>query len=67
MCVRYYIDEDTPEFDDVIEKALNSPLYTKINNKHGIALHYRGEIRPTDLVPVIAPNRNGNRSAYPRQ
>lgn len=65
MCTRYYIDEDTPEFDYAIEKALNSPLYTSIRHKYAMALHYRGEIRPTDLVPVIAPNKNGNRSAYP--
>ena len=65
MCTRYYIDEDTPEFNDAIEKALSSPLYTSIRHKYATALHYRGEIRPTDLVPVIAPNKNGNRSAYP--
>lgn len=65
MCTRYYIDEDTPEFNDVIEKAIRSSLYDRINHELGKAMHYRGEIRPTDLVPVIAPNRNGNRSAYP--
>lgn len=65
MCTRYYIDEDTPEFNDAIEKALSSPLYTTIKHKYATSLHCRGEIRPTDIVPVIAPNKNGNRSAYP--
>jgi len=65
MCTRYFIEKDTPEFNDVIDKILKSPFYMKIVSEHGNGLHYRGEIKPTDLVPVIAPNKNGNRSAYP--
>ena len=38
MCTRYYIDEDTPEFNDAIEKALSSPLYTTIKHKYATSL-----------------------------
>lgn len=65
MCTRYFIEKDTPEFNDVIDKILKSSFYMKIVSEHGNGMHYRGEIKPTDLVPVIAPNRSGNRSAYP--
>ena len=40
-----------------------SPLVSKWNKTSGIKTY--GEIRPTDVVPVIAPNRNGNRAVFP--
>ena len=31
MCTRYFIEKDTPEFNDVIDKILKSPFYMKLS------------------------------------
>lgn len=40
-----------------------SPLVKKWQNTNAVKTY--GEIRPTDVVPVIAPNRSGARTVYP--
>lgn len=40
-----------------------SPLVEKWQNTTAVKTY--GEIRPTDVVPVIAPNRSGKRAVYP--
>ena len=62
MCGRYYL-ENTIEMVPFIEKLMSSPLVQKWNDT--TAIKTSGEIAPTDVVPVIAPNRSGNRSVFP--
>ena len=62
MCGRYWADE-SPEFQEIIDEMNHSPLMGKWQNTAAIKTH--GEIRPTDVVPVIAPNRSGERTVYP--
>lgn len=62
MCGRYYL-ENTIEMVPFIEKLMSSPLVQKWNET--TAIKTSGEIAPTDVVPVIAPNRSGNRSVFP--
>ncbi len=45
-------------------RVLRSPLADKFI-RTGKPVLTSGEIRPTDIVPVIAPNRNGKESAFP--
>ena len=62
MCCRYYVEE-SQEFRAIIEEMNRSPL---MNRWHvTCAVKSYGEMRPTDVVPVIAPNRSGNRAVFP--
>ncbi|MCR5301011.1 MAG: SOS response-associated peptidase [Lachnospiraceae bacterium] len=62
MCGRYYL-ENTIEMVPFIEKMMNSPLMRKWTDTSAVVT--AGEMRPTDVVPVIASNRSGNQSVFP--
>ena len=62
MCGRYWID-DTLEQRQIAEEMMRSALVGRWKDK--AAVKTQGEIRPTDVVPVIAPNRYGARTVYP--
>ena len=62
MCCRYWADE-SPELRAIVEEMNRSPLVGKWRKMTGIKTN--GEIRPTDVVPVIAPNRAGDRAVFP--
>ena len=64
MCTRYYM-EMSPELRPIVEKARASSLTPRMTDTLGKALKTEGEIRPTDMVPVIAPDRSGGRSVFP--
>ncbi len=67
MCTRYALDKTLPEFKEIIEAVSRSSLTAKFVDTHARPLMIDGEIRPTDIVPVIAPNSKGTRSAFPMQ
>ncbi len=67
MCTRYALEKDLPELKDIIDIALLSPLTDKFIDTHARPLIIDGEVRPTDIVPVIAPNSKGIRSVFPMQ
>ena len=62
MCCRYWAEE-SPELRPIVEEMNRSPLVRRWQDTAGIKTH--GEIRPTDVVPVIAPDRAGKRSVFP--
>ncbi|MBE5996451.1 MAG: SOS response-associated peptidase [Lachnospiraceae bacterium] len=62
MCCRYWADE-SPEIRDIVMEMNRSPLVKRWQKTTGIVTS--GEIRPTDVVPVIAPNRRGERAVFP--
>ena len=62
MCCRYWAEE-SPELRAIVEEMNRSPLVRKWQQTTGIKTY--GEIRPMDVVPVIAPNRSGNRAVFP--
>ena len=62
MCGRYWID-DTLEQRQIAEEMMRSALVDRWKDKASVKT--QGEIRPTDVVPVIAPNRHGDRTVYP--
>lgn len=62
MCCRYWAD-DSPELRKIVEEMNRSPLVAKWHRTTGITTH--GEVRPTDVVPVIASNRAGARAVFP--
>ena len=62
MCCRYWADE-SPEIREIVEEMNKSPLVSKWHATTGITTY--GEIRPTNVVPVIASNRSGAKSVFP--
>ena len=64
MCTRYFVKNMTPELKEIIEQVDVSPLSKRFINAGNI-IKKEGEIRPTDVVPVLAPNPLGNRAVYP--
>ena len=64
MCTRFYVEPDTEEIREIVADVQRSLLAQKFI-KAGNAILTSGEIRPTNVVPVIAPNRNGKLTAYP--
>ena len=55
MCCRYYM-ETSPELRPYIEAANRSSLKDRLVSKLARPLVAEGEVRPTDLVPVISPS-----------
>ena len=64
MCTRYLM-ELSPELRPIIEAARHSSLTGKMVEQLGKALKTEGEVRPTDMVPVIAPDKKGVQQIYP--
>lgn len=55
---------DTREIQDLIDEAQAMKL-TRRFVEAGKPLVTSGTVRPTDVVPVIAPDRNGSRRVFP--
>ena len=62
MCTRYYIS-DSPTLQGITEEMNKSPLVSRWLATR--AVKTSGEIRPTDVVPVIATNKHGERAVFP--
>lgn len=48
--------ESSPELKPFVDRAMRSPLRETMITKLGRPLKTEGEIRPTDIAPVIAPS-----------
>ncbi len=64
MCSRYYV-ELSPELRPIIEAARRSPLAGKMVHQLGRPVVCEGEVKPTDIAPVIASSSKGQRSVFP--
>ena len=64
MCTRFYLEPGTREIEDVIEVAQRSSLADKFS-RAGAEMLTSGEIYPTNVVPVIASDKSGRKSAFP--
>ena len=62
MCCRYYM-ELSPELRPIVEEMNRSPLVRKFLETTAVLTS--GEIRPTNVVPVIASSRSGARTVFP--
>ncbi len=67
MCTRFMIEKDNPELINIIEAATKTALAKKVVHIQGRPIITNGEVRPTDIVPVIAPNAKGIKSVFPMQ
>ena len=64
MCCRFYISR-TPEIQPYAEKAQKSTLTSPMSIALSRPLKTEGEIRPTDMVPVIATSKTGKETVFP--
>ena len=64
MCTRFYIEPESEELAEIIERARKTQLADRFLYAGG-ALLTSGEIRPTNVAAVIAPNRDGKASVFP--
>ena len=62
MCCRYYIGE-TVDMEMIVAEMMKSPLVPEWQKERAVVT--KGEVRPTDIVPVIAPDRLGKRKVFP--
>ena len=67
MCTRYALDITQEELKEIMTMAQKSPLTIKFLSSHARPLVTNGEVHPTDIVPVIAPNAKGIKSIFPMQ
>ena len=65
MCTRFYIEISSDELKEIIEAASNSVLTDRFLKQQARPLITSGEVRPTDVAAVLAPDRNGKRAVYP--
>ena len=61
MCCRYWTEE-SPELRPIVEEMNRSPLMKKWQGSPGIITY--GEVRPTNIVPVVAPDRSGKKGSF---
>ena len=64
MCCRYYM-ESSPEIWEIVEQMNRSPLTARMRDKLARPITGEGEIRPTDIVPAIAPNHSSSPTVFP--
>ena len=64
MCCRYFMEE-SPELRPFVEAAQRSSILPKMREKLTRPLITEGEVRPTDIVPVMARTRHDRDAVYP--
>ena len=67
MCTHFYLQYQSQELKDIIQAAVDSKLANRLVHERAKAVKTYGEIKPTDIVPVIAPNSKGTRAVFPMQ
>ena len=64
MCTRYFFDNSMKELSEYCEAAKNSPIGKEFSVKLSKPVIEYGEVRPTDVVPVLAPNKAGEPTVF---
>lgn len=64
MCTRFYIEPETEEIREFLEEAKRSRLGDRFM-RAGSQVLTSGEIRPTNVVPVIASGKDRKIGAFP--
>lgn len=66
MCTRFHLETEREGSREIVAAVLASRLAGRFAAA-GRKLRTEGDIRPTDVVPVVAPGKNGRRSAFAMQ
>ena len=64
MCTRYFFDNSMKQLSEYYEEAKNSPIGREFAVKLSKPVIEYGEVRPTDVVPVLAPNKAGEPAVF---
>lgn len=64
MCTRFYVEPDTDEIREVIIQMQRSGLVRRFEEA-GYNILTSGEIRPSNVVPVIATGQSGVKKVFP--
>ena len=64
MCTQFCIEPSSDELDEILAEVQRSLLLKRFLSA-GDKLLTSGTIRPTNVVPVIAPGKDGGRSVFP--
>ena len=64
MCTTYFL-EDSRALRGIAQAAAHHKLRERISTKLAQPVVTQGEVRPGDIVPVIAPDRSGEGHVYP--
>ena len=64
MCTRFYIEPMTEELKEILDEVQRTLLRNRFI-RAGSAVRTSGEIRPTDVVPVLAPGKDGRKAVFP--
>ena len=64
MCCRFFL-ETSPELRPYLEAAAASPLKGAMTARLGRPLILEGEVRPSDMVPVLATSRSSAPGVFP--
>ena len=64
MCMRYFIGSGLAELMELIEQAQNSATAERFLKRYSKTLKTSGDIRPTDVCPVVAPDSKGNKAVF---
>ena len=69
MCGRFYVDPEDEYFRELAGRISSSPLTGRFRGKLPVNAdgEYGGEVVPTSVVPVLAPNRAGEQTVFPMQ
>lgn len=69
MCGRFYVEPEDEYFRELAERISASPLMDRFRGRMPVNAEgrYGGEIAPTSVVPVLAPNRAGEQTVFPMQ
>lgn len=59
------MDRDKTAISSIIDAALATNLARKFQLEFSRPMVTSGEVRPTDVAPVLAPNSKGERTVYP--
>lgn len=63
MCTRFYVEPH--QYQAIITRAQRLQIANDIMVKLGKPLTMSGEIRPTDVTAVLAPNKDGKPAVFP--
>ncbi len=64
MCCRFFL-ETSPELRPYLEAAQHSAYAKAVSERTGRPLVLAGEVRPSDLVPVLATSRASSPGVFP--
>jgi putative SOS response-associated peptidase YedK len=66
MCVKFHLEQEYEELDEIAALAQRSPLAAKFAAS-GKKLLTSGDVGPSDVAPVVAPGKNGKQSVFPME